>query len=177
MEAKTKRDQLKAIVLEQEQIRADVERLTARSGELDAELDRLLAGPIAPALSSGAGATAASAETPQPKARRRRGRATGFATGAKPRSKSPQKKARRVRSLRLAKPTRRAKNEPTLKEKILAALRDKPEGAEVGVVAQQAYGSDDRDARRRCVQNLYNMAKHRLVRHQGSVWQVIPATA
>ena len=155
-----------------------MERLTARSGELDAELDRLLAEPVARAPSSGTGgSTAASVATPRSKVRRRRGRAKGSAAGAQPRSKIPRTKTRRAKSTRPAKPTQRATNEPTLKEKILAALRDRPDGAEVGVVAQLAYGNDDEGARRRCEQNLYNMAKQKLVRHEGSIWQVIPAAA
>src|SRR5207248_45395 len=42
MESKTKRERLKSIVLEQEQVRAEIDLLRARSAELDVELDRLL---------------------------------------------------------------------------------------------------------------------------------------
>src|SRR5262245_13365796 len=42
MDLRTRRERIKAVVLEQEQMRVQIEQLTARRAELDSKLDRLL---------------------------------------------------------------------------------------------------------------------------------------
>ena len=180
MDIHTKRERLKAVVLEQEQVRTEIERLTLRSTDLDVQLDQLLAAPAPTSRKAKSGTVPKAPAPPAEPTGRKAKKGGGRREMGKTKRLQPAKasgKAKSAKATATVKPKTPAKAGPTLKEKILAALRDRPEGLELGVVAKQAYGSEDTDTRRKCEQNLYNMAKQKLVRHDGPKWQVVAAAA
>jgi len=172
MDTNAKRERLKAIVLEQQEVRGEIERLRVRSAQLDAELDRLLSSGTTSAKTEKEAGKAAPAPARKPVRRGRAKAAKNAQKGQKARKAEPARKPAAEATPKKRAPVEKAQG-PTLKEKIVAALRGAPEGLDVGVIAKEVYGSDDPINRRKCEQNLYNMARKKLVRHHGPKWQVL----
>jgi hypothetical protein len=59
----------------------------------------------------------------------------------------------------------------TLKERILAALRENPAGIEAAALAKQVYGNDDKATRRRCEAYLFNLMNQNRVRRDETTWR------
>ena len=65
---------------------------------------------------------------------------------------------------------------PTLKEKLLAALKASPSGADLKALAKVAYGSSNKASMKRCESYLYTIAKSGGVTHSGQTWKVATAS-
>ena len=197
MDDKTLREQVKKVVREQDELQTQLAKLRDRSATLDAQLDQLLkpGGPTqakaAPAKSgTSASVPAAATASVKPKVQKAKkkvkAKAASAPTQAAPVAAAPKAaapKAAAPKAATKAKTATKAASSPSqpaaaapggasIRDRILSTLRENPGGLDLAVLAKQIYGTDDKDACKRCEQNLYNIGKQKLVRHDGPKWQL-----
>jgi len=163
--SEAKVNQIVELVREKDRIAAEIQRLGGR----DAAIDKQIAALVGGALSAPKPNAAASKAAPSKGAKAKRGRRA--AKAAKPKATAGAKKPAVANRGRKA-----AKAGPGVGEQLLSRLRAQPAGVDVSVLAKEVYGGDDQALVKRCEANLYNLARKKLVAHQGPVWRIVAAS-
>lgn len=181
----TKRAQIVELVREKDRIEAEMRKLKARDSDLDARIDALLNTPEPKEKAPKSEAPAEPRKKGRPPGRKKPAAAPA-AEAKTPAEKKPattqkgQKGQKGQRGKKGKRGRKRAAGGPAgaginIKDRLLAMLRSAPKGVEVGALAREVYGSDAAAVRAKCEGYLYNLARKKLVAHEGTKWYPVPS--